>query len=312
MELGGFHNVSLEQTLTIAGEYSKGYIAEHFHQIDSERISYLFRRNVQELQMVVTELWEELKDSSFEPIDFELAFGIDGGLDPVTISGRTMDATLRGLVDRVDAWKQAGNTYYRIVDYKTGKKDFDYCDVFNGLGLQMLLYLFTLEQNGASQLGQSPIAAGVQYFPARAPVVAVDGRTDTEEALLAREKLWKRKGLLLADEEVLYAMEPLENPKRLSYSRKKDGVISGDLADRKQMELLKGYVFALLGKMVDDISSGNIEANPYTRGSRHNACSFCPYGAICHEVSVEGRRNYAAMSSQKFWEEIEKEMNKLG
>ena len=67
----------------------------------------------------------------------------------------------------------------------------------------------------------------------------------------------------------------------------------------------------MLGKMVDDISSGNIEPNPYTRGSRHNACSFCPYGAICHETNVEGRRNYAAMTSQKFWEEIEKEMNKL-
>ena len=143
-------------------------------------------------------------------------------------------------------------------------------------------------------------------------MVPVDGRADTSEAIQAREKLWKRKGLLLADEAVLQAMEPGENPKRLSYSRRKDGAISGDLADRKQMELLKGYVFALLGKMVDDISSGNIEANPYTRGSRHNACTFCPYGAICHDAYVEGRRNYAAMSAQKFWEEIEKEMNRHG
>lgn len=312
MELGGFHQVSLEQTLEIAEEFSQAYIAERFQQIDSQRLSYLFRRNAQELQMVVTELWEELKDSAFEPVDFELAFGVDGGLDPVTINGSTMNATLRGFVDRVDAWNQAGKTYYRIVDYKTGKKDFDYCDIFNGLGLQMLLYLFTLEQNGTAQLGDDPIAAGVQYFPARAPVVPVDGRADTSEAIQAREKLWKRKGLLLADEAVLQAMEPGENPKRLSYSRRKDGAISGDLADRKQMELLKGYVFALLGKMVDDISSGNIEANPYTRGSRHNACTFCPYGAICHDAYVEGRRNYAAMSAQKFWEEIEKEMNRHG
>ena len=25
--------------------------------------------------------------------------------------------------------------YFRVVDYKTGKKSFDYCDVFNGVGL---------------------------------------------------------------------------------------------------------------------------------------------------------------------------------
>ena len=28
-----------------------------------------------------------------------------------------------------------------MMDYKTGRKDFDYCDVFNGVGLQLLLYL---------------------------------------------------------------------------------------------------------------------------------------------------------------------------
>ena len=90
------------------------------------------------------------------------------------------------------------------------------------------------------------------------------------------------------------------------------GSISGDLADRQQMELLKGYVFALLGKMVDDIASGCVDPNPYTRGSRHNACTYCPYGSICHDSNVPGRRDYAAMNSQRFWEEIEKEMSRSG
>ena len=49
-----------------------------------------------------------------------------------------------------------------------------------------------------------------------------------------------------------------------------------------------------------------------TVGCSHNACTFCPYGAICHDAYVEGRRNFAAMSAQKFWEEIEKEMNRHG
>ncbi len=312
MELGGFHKVSLEDTLKIATEYSLAYIAEHFSQIDSQRIEYLFHRNTQELEMVVTELWQELRDSAFEPVDFELAFGINGGMDPITVEGKTMTAILRGFVDRVDAWEHNGQVYYRIVDYKTGKKDFDYCDIFNGLGLQMLLYLFALEENGCAGLGEHPVAAGVQYFPARAPVIPADGRPDDTQAQQSREKLWKRKGLILSDEAVLEAMEPSEMPKRLSYSRKKDGSISGDLADRRQLQLLKGYVFALLGKMVDDISSGCVEPNPYTRGGRHNACAFCPYGSICRETSEKLRRNYAAMSPQKFWEEIEKEMSSRG
>ena len=312
MELGGFHSVSLEDALKIADEYSKAYIAERFQQIDSQRVAYLFQRNAKELEMVVTELWQELQESAFEPVDFELAFGMNGEMGPITVAGQTMSAVLRGFVDRVDAWEQNGQVYYRVVDYKTGKKDFDYCDIFNGLGLQMLLYLFALEDQGNGRLGKDPVAAGVQYFPARAPVVSADGRPGDEEASQAREKLWKRKGLLLSDEAVLEAMEPSENPKRLSYSRKKDGSISGDLADRRQLQLLKGYVFALLAKMVDDISSGSVEPNPYTRGGRHNACDFCPYSSICRESSENARRNYAAMTPQRFWEEIEKEMSSRG
>ena len=49
--------------------------------------------------------------------------------------------------------------------------------------------------------------------------------------------------------------------------------------------------------------------NPYTRGTRHNACAFCPYGTICHERTVEGRRNYEAISAQQFWDEISKEVS---
>ena len=306
MDLGGFHTVSLERTLEIANAFSEKYIIERFSQIDSKRIQYLFRRNIQELELVVTELWEELKESSFEPVAFEHSF------DAIPIIGKSMTAHLRGFVDRVDVWNQNGQAYYRVVDYKTGKKDFDYCDVYNGLGLQMLLYLFALQDDGLESFGEHPVPCGVQYFPARVPVVSVDGRPDGVDSLSAREKNWKRKGLLLSDEDVLNAMESSDKPYRLPIVRKKDGSVSGDLADRKQMVLLKRYVFALLSKMVDDISSGCVEPNPYTRGGRHNACAFCPYGAVCHPQTVEGRRDYAAMSQAKFWEEIEKEMSNRG
>ena len=312
MELGGFHEVSLGQTLEIANEFSLQYIAEHFSQIDSQRLNYLLRRNAQELALVVAELWQELHESDFEPVAFELGFGPGKEMNAIYVRGSTMSARLRGFVDRVDAWKQDNCTYYRIVDYKTGRKDFDYCDIYNGLGLQMLLYLFALEEKGGKLLGERPVAAGVQYFPARVPVVALDGRADSAEAEKERMKLWKRKGLLLSDETVLEAMERAEKPVRMSYTRKKDGTISGDIADAEQFKMLKAYVFALLGKMVDEIASGCVDPNPYTRGGRHNACTFCPYGAICHEAMVEGRRDYAAINSQKFWEDIEKEMSSHG
>ena len=120
---------------------------------------------------------------------------------------------------------------------------------------------------------------------------------------------WKRKGLVLNEDDVLFAMENSDHPVRLSCKRKKDGTVTGDIASREQFKLLNRYVFRLLGKMVDDIASGNVTPNPYTRGSSHNACRFCPYGAVCHAASVADRRNYKTMSSNRFWDEITKEMN---
>ena len=107
-------------------------------------------------------------------------------------------------------------------------------------------------------------------------------------------------------------MDSTDDPYRMPYSRKKDGSISGDLADSRQFQLLKAYVFALLGKMVDDIASGCVTPNPYTRGSSHNACTFCPYGAVCHQELVENRRNYRMISAGQFWEDVEREVTKRG
>ena len=305
---GGFHQVSLEETLEIAHRFSDEYAADHFSQLDSQRMTYLFRRNTQELDMVVRELWQELKEALFEPREFEVNFGGEGGLPPIAVPNQEMNALLRGFVDRVDSWQSGGSNYYRVVDYKTGKKDFDYCDVFNGVGLQMLLYMFALKHSGTDLLGEHSVAAGVQYFPARAPYMTAEGKLEEAEADKTRLKEWKRRGLLLQDEAVLQAMEPGEKPLRMSYAIHKDGTLSGDLADRDQLKLLEKYVFRTLARMVEDIASGNVEPNPYTRGSSHNACTFCPYGPVCHPDTVQGRRNYKKMEAQRFWEEIGKEM----
>jgi len=127
-----------------------------------------------------------------------------------------------------------------------------------------------------------------------------------------RMKDMKRRGLLLSDTQVLQAMEPLEDPQRLSYTVKKDGTLAGDIADREQLKMLRTYLQRILGRMVDEIASGNVEPNPYMRGSSHSACTFCPYGAVCHEAEVESRRNYKTMTAQRFWDEIGKEMDRNG
>ena len=311
MTLGGFHQVSAEQTLDIAHRYAQEYAAERFQELDSERLNYLFLRNGVELDMVVRELWEELSRSKFEPIRAEVKFGDttkeDIEMEAIPICGKRMDAELIGAVDRVDLWFDGVRRFIRVVDYKTGKKDFDYCDVFNGVGLQMLLYLFALEQEGAELVGGRPTVAGVQYFPARFPYLSKDGRLTEEEARTEHVKNAKRRGLILSDEDVLDAMEPGGEFSRLSCKRNKSGELKGDVADSHQLRQLREYVFDTLADAVDAIAGGSVEANPYTRGSSHSACAFCPYGSICAKDREAGRRNYKTMTASDFWERIGRE-----
>lgn len=305
--LGGFKKVTEAQTLEIAEKYSKEYIENRFRELEGERANYLFGRNARELTLIVHELWDELNHSDFEPEGFEVSFGNEGQVSAIDCSGEKMQAQLGGFVDRVDIWNNEDVRYFRVVDYKTGRKDFDYCDVFNGLGLQMLLYLFALEDSEDNLL-----PAGVQYFPARVPLIATEGEISDEELLNLRGKSWKRKGLLLNDDSVLAAMANEGSEYRLPCTKKKDGTVSGDVATKAQLAMLKKYVFKLLGKLVDDVASGNVEPNPYTRGSSHDACAFCPYSSVCHKFTVENRRNYKAMTSQSFWDYVEKEVQQRG
>lgn len=305
MELGGFHQVSAEETCQIAKGFASAYAQERFSQIQSDRLDYLFSRNMMELDAIVRELWNELSKSFFEPVAFELNFGQkEATMSAVDIPGAAIAACVRGAVDRVDVWHGNGNDYYRVVDYKTGRKDFDYCDVFNGIGLQMLLYLFALEK-GEAILGENPQPVGVQYFPARIPYLKADCKLEGA----ALDDYWKdalkRKGLVLKDEDILDAMEP-GGPVKLNVQIKK-GQISGYVMDREQMKQLKDHIFATLRELVNQIASGNVEPNPYTRGGSFDSCTFCPYKQVCKYVTVPGRRNYAAMNADKFWEEIGKE-----
>lgn len=309
-DMGGFHNISLSETLTIAREFADAYAEERFRELDNDRVSYLFRRNGTELELVVKELWQELHAIAFEPEAFELGFGVEQGLPAVLVPGKTMDASLRGYVDRVDVLKNS--SFFRVVDYKTGRKDFDYCDVFNGIGLQMLLYLFALEGQGSSVLGGRTVPAGVQYFPARMPVISAQGRDDSDQIGKDRVKQIKRHGLMLADDQVIAASDPDGDQRRLSCKYNSSGVLVGDVADRDQMKLLKNYVFSTVGRLVDEIASGNVSPNPYTRGSYHNACSFCPYSAVCGLNREKERRNYKTMDSSRFWQDVEAEVKRNG
>jgi len=305
---GGFAAVPPERVLAIAEEAMQRYAETELASLfESEREAYLFRRTFSEVRQVVQELYAELSKSAFEPRWFELGFSNRGPLPAVRIVGREMAAELEGFVDRADLWEHDGRQYIRIVDYKTGKKDFDYTNILNGLGLQMLLYLFALERQGEVLTGQKLLPAGVLYFPARMERVTVKDRFSEAEADAARRKALRRKGLLLNDESVLQAMEPCkDDPVFLPYAHDKNGDLTGDLASVEQLRLLETHVFSTVAALADDLAQGNVEANPYYYDDLQNACRWCAYQELCAD-GAEKRWLEKVPGNRQFWELLGKE-----
>ena len=212
------------------------------------------------------EVSEELQSSDFEPLAFELEFGADGQLPAITIREENGTARVVGKVDRVDGWLHDGKLYLRVVDYKTGKKSFDLAELRYGLGLQMLLYLFTLKEEGQMLFGGHEIVpAGVLYTPAREPMLRCARDTEPERIEKALKKELRRSGMVLEDPAVLQAMEhsALEEPSYLPIAVKKDGTVTGNLASEGQFEKLARYVDRVLREITGDTFADVTERELY-------------------------------------------------
>lgn len=295
----------------LTGEAVERYVREKMGGLEqqSARFRYLFRRLVAGVDEIVTNVAEELAASRFVPLAFELGFGENKTLPPVKESHGGVEINLRGYVDRVDGLERDGKLYLRVVDYKTGKKIFDLTDVSSGMGLQMLLYLFALREEGKALFGREIVPAGVLYLPARTATVSGSRNMSEEERQKAADKQLRRNGLLLDEPEVLDAMEqPGEKGYRFlpldSRSRR------AAVASARRFERLERHVRRILQDVCDEFAEGNITADPYWRGSANNACRYCNYAAACHFEPGRGgdcQRRLAGVDAEEFWARLERE-----
>ena len=288
---GGFQQVPVERLTEIAVAEMDRYAAERFPQT-AQRAAHLFRRARREVLDVVLDMGEELRRSGFQPVSCELEFSPAGPLPAVEIQGQDAACRISGFVDRVDLYEKDGKTYVRVVDYKTGQKDFDFTDILYGAGLQMLIYLFALKACGGDYYHQGDlIPAGVLYLPARQTYTLTQPQPSDEEVAEVHREERRRRGLILSWDSVLAAMEEDPTaPRYMPYQIKK-GEAVGNLATGEQMALLERHVRRVLAQMTDQIAAGTVRPNPVVRGNE-GACKYCDYKTVCHGTSAPGRRGF--------------------
>ncbi len=285
-------------------------------QQQTARFRYLFDRLIRGVERVVDNVAQELAASRFVPMAFELGFGgKNGTMPPVEVTRDGVTVSVTGVVDRVDGWMHEGKLYLRVVDYKTGGKNFDLTEVANGMGLQMLLYLFTLCREGQAVFGQRELVpAGVLYLPAKDVPLTGSRAMDQKERRKQTDKALKRRGLLLDEPEVLAAMEqPGEEGLRFLPLRvSRDGTVSGSgvLASAQRFERLERHVDRVLRDICAELAAGNICADPYWRGADRNACRYCDFAAACHFEENRGGdcyRRLEGVSAEHFWSVLEQQ-----
>ena len=284
-EQGGFHAVTDDELLALTDEAVERYIQTELGGLQdrSPRFQYLFRRLSASARQVVLDMAGELRASKFEPLDFELNFADPSVLPPVRLSDGETVLTLTGIADRVDGWVHEGKLYLRVVDYKTGRKAFSLSDVYYGLGLQMLLYLFALGRVGESRYHMEIVPAGVLYHPARDVILNLSEDLPEEEIRKKRASELRRSGLVLDAPGVLDAMDTGEKKQYVTLRRA--GLVSGkgvDLAKAEDLGRLARHMENTLLGLTRELRRGEIPARPIYRSANDSACNYCDYGHVCH------------------------------
>lgn len=319
MRHGGFRTLGEDDWQPYAEAAVDAYVTSYFRDLtDTDQSTCFFiERAKREALLTAKEACEELRQSEFVPFDCELGFGKNGGYPAIQIDGKQSKCALIGTADRVDILKSEDGTYIRVIDYKTGEKEFSFTNLSVGKEMQLILYLNALKSLPISELGEERKSAGVLYQPAK---TKIESFTDdpTEEEL--RDKMAaarKRKGVVVGDISLLSAMEKdLEAPKILPIKRNKNGELVGDkgeILSPQQMQEVENFVRRKLGEIADGIGSGVVTPNPIIQGEKEVSCKYCEFAAVCQKDRLPyEEREIKTIGRKEFFELLEKEETEHG
>ena len=259
-------------------------------------------------------LWHlvmELRQSDFVPVDFELNIHPEEKTDVEGIVSLRLPTSvgsvqINGSIDRVDLYRRFdGTVFVRVVDYKTGAKTFEMNEITEGLGTQMLLYLFILCDNSRRYLEDGAIRpAGVLYHPL-SDLVLKRGQDDKQ-----RLKQMCMSGIVLDDPSVVLAMEKEKGKLFIPAELNKEGNPTGNVVTPHQFDLLRKTVESLLVGMADKLAVGDIDALPLQK-KNEDPCQYCDYKPVCARDAEDAMRELTKRSMKQVLEDMETAMEEV-
>ena len=192
-----------------------------------------------------------------------ISFDENGDFKPIKITledGKKI--TLRGRIDRADKYditleNGEKGSFVRIVDYKSTGKTLSLSDVYNGIQLQLFVYLSALCDNGYSP-------AGILYCNLSDPLINVLPG-DSEEIIDKKRNETKRmSGIVLSENGIFDHMGGSET------------ISSKKLATAKNFNSMFRHLNKLISKTAEGIYAGNFPIECQT-----DMCKYCDYKQLC-------------------------------
>lgn len=280
-------------------ECISGYKEQVFEE--NSRNEYMISRMKRLMKRSVWALSKQLESGQFIPKGFELQFGFDQNKDSnigriALDNGKEMQ--LRGTIDRVDEFKTNESVLVKIVDYKTGKKKLSLSSLYEGLQLQLFVYLDAAVKLTSEKYNLEASPAGVFYYRVEDPVIESkpsESYENLQGKILGDLKL---DGLVSEDNWGLFDLIESGQSKVAPIYVKKDGTMSSNVpyAKEGELEMLMEVANKKVKEFGNNIVSGDIKIQPYKEGD-DTGCQFCKYSNICGFEPEIGKYKYKQISS---------------
>lgn len=320
-ELGSYMHASMEEVMKqisenplllenltpeIIEEIVENHYGKHItdiverERLESERNRFLIRKSKKTLTKAAYHVAKQVEKGSFTLLGQEVRFGLGKEIPPLRVFTGEEEIRIEGKIDRVDTYKTQGGDYIRIVDYKSGIKSLDMSRVFNGLDVQLIVYLKAVMQEEA-------YPAGAFYIPLADPLIEGD-IWEAKEAEEVLEENLKMNGIFLKDQEILEAMDRDVLTKGTVFKTGKSVEKNNAAFDLEGFETVIQYVMDEIQATLREIERGEIALRPYRTQNRGTPCDqFCEYRNICRIDNGEGVDYREISTTVKKLEDFQKE-----
>lgn len=254
---------------------------------EEEYQKYLEKRNLSlKEKVLLVRLKKELLDLLEQEKKQDLILGYNEELHEQKIEiplKKDIEVIFTGTIDKIMYYKKVEDTYFAIVDYKSGAVDTRIEKMKYGLSMQLPAYLYLINY---SRVFDNPIFTGIYYQNILFNYPSFD-KKPLEEIKKDRIKL---QGYSTDDVTVLERFDPTYENSEVIKSMKtteKGFYHYAKLLNDQEIYNMIRYTKKQIEKSTTEILAGEFTINPKVYDGKNISCEFCSFKDICYKTQKD-------------------------